>query len=147
MKNGISDRPIANVLAATFVAAAVIAGGGAVAVTASGCPGAQVKGGGSAGFGEQLAERTAAILSAPLTRLGARSIGVETFEIDPNADIARSQVYFGHTFLPNLYGYGNFGLSGQEVGFEAMLTRGVTLQGRLNEDKLYSMFFHFGWDY
>ncbi|MCH9030856.1 MAG: translocation/assembly module TamB domain-containing protein [candidate division Zixibacteria bacterium] len=98
---------------------------------------------------EHAARYGASLITADLSRFGARSIGVETFDIDPNVDLVSSQLTLGLYVLPNLYTYGrsDIGVTGQELGFEAYIGRRLLVQGRRDENDFYFLFLNFGWDY
>ncbi|MCH7878404.1 MAG: translocation/assembly module TamB domain-containing protein [candidate division Zixibacteria bacterium] len=99
--------------------------------------------------GESAVEGAASALSASLTRAGARTIGVETFDINPDLDVERTEVTLGLYLSPQLYTYGksDIGVSGQEVGFEYYIGRHLLLQGRRDEDDHYFFFLHWGLDW
>lgn len=97
------------------------------------------------------AEALANMFSTEISRIGARTIGVETFEIDPDLDLERTEVTLG--FYPGggklyLYGTSDIGISGGEIGFEAYLMRYFQLQGKRDDRQdLYSLFVNFGLDF
>lgn len=111
--------------------------------------GGRLEGGQLRDIGVRAADAAAAFVSANLTRAGARTIGVETFDIDPDLDVQRTKVTLGSYVLPGLYSYGksDIGGTGLELGFEAYISQKIILQGRRDEDNLYSVFFNLGWDY
>ena len=100
-------------------------------------------------LGSRGAEMLANYLSSNLTRAGARSIGVETFEVDPNVDVEQTEVTLGLYVLPGLYTYGksDIAATGQEVGFEYYLGRHLLIQGKRDENDHYFLFLNLGWDY
>ncbi len=100
-------------------------------------------------LGNRGAEMLATYLSSNLTRAGARSIGVETFEIDPSADVEQTEVTLGLYVLPGLYTYGksDIAATGQEVGFEYYLGKHLLIQGKRDENDQYFLFLNLGWDY
>lgn len=82
-----------------------------------------------------------------------RSLGVETFEIDPTYygefDIANTRITVG-SFIGPAYIYGRSTISGsqgQEVGFEARLKRWLQIEGRRDEDELYHVNMKFHWEF
>ncbi len=100
-------------------------------------------------IGRRSAEMIANYLSSNLTRVGARRIGVETFEIDPSVDVEQTEITLGVQVLPSLYTYGksDFSASGQEFGFEYYLGRHLLVQGKRDENDQYFLFLNLGWDY
>lgn len=96
----------------------------------------------------------AGLLASQFSRLGTRSLGVETFEINPGygkgLDAAGTQVTIGAYTLPNLYVFGSsyFDVArGQEVGVEFRLGRHYLFEGRRDENNLYHMNFKLHWEY
>lgn len=77
------------------------------------------------------------------TRRIGRLIGVETFEIDPavggDLNLRTAAVTVGDYVVTNLYAYGRSSSSGLEVGAEYRLRRGLTLEGRRDEENLYHL--------
>ncbi len=105
-------------------------------------------------FQDRLTSATADYLSTEMTKIGSRSLGVETFEIDPvygdKYDPLGTRVTVGFYTNPNLYIYGRSaisGTSGQQVGFEYRLKRFMLLEGRADENDLYQLFVNFYWEY
>lgn len=93
-------------------------------------------------------------LAGQFTRLGTRSFGVETFEVDPSwakgFDPTGTRFTIGAYTLPNLYVFGSSTLSaekGQEVGMEYRLGRHYLFEGRRDEENLYHFNFKFSWEY
>lgn len=94
-------------------------------------------------------------MSSQFGRIGAKTLGVETFEIDPvygdKVTPLGTKLTLGAYALPNLYIYSsqylsdNPGLVG--AGFEYRLRRFLLLEGRGNEGDLYQLFLNFYWDY
>ncbi len=96
------------------------------------------------------------ILSSEFGKIGTRtlrSIGVETFEIDPayeeTFDPLGTRVTLGFYTSPNLYIYGRSSISMEagEAGFEYRLGRLFQMEGRVDENNLYRLFLNFYWDY
>ena len=88
-------------------------------------------------FSDRLAAGVSGYLSSQVTQIGSRTLGVETFEIDPvygnKFDPLGTQLTVGFYTHPNLYVYGRSaisGVSGQEVGFEYRLKRFLLVEGR-----------------
>lgn len=108
----------------------------------------------SSWFQDRITSVTADYLSAQMTKIGSRSLGVETFEIDPvygdKYNPLGTRVTVGFYTNPNLYIYGRTalsGTSGQQVGFEYRLKRFMLLEGRADENDLYRLFVNFYWEY
>ncbi|UCD93862.1 MAG: translocation/assembly module TamB domain-containing protein, partial [Candidatus Zixiibacteriota bacterium] len=87
-------------------------------------------------------------------RIGSRTLGVETFEIDPvygdKFDPLGTRLTLGFYTHPNLYIYGRSAISGeagQGVGFEYRLKRFLLMEGKADEGDLYKLFLNFYWDY
>jgi len=96
------------------------------------------------------------LMSSEVGRIGARTLGVETFEIDPvygdKLYPLGAQVTLGvyTPLLPDLYIYGSSDLSGttgQNVGFEYRLKKFLLMEGRADEGDLYQLYLNFYWDY
>ncbi len=94
------------------------------------------------------------LLANEFSRLGTRTLGVETFEIYP--DVGRSfdplgtRVTIGAYTFPNLYVFGSsyFDINkGQEVGMEYRLGRHYLFEGRRDESNLYHVNFKLHWEY
>jgi len=105
-------------------------------------------------FGDRLASAASGYLSTQFTQIGSRTLGVETFEVDPvygdKFDPLGTQLTVGFYTHPNLYVYGKSaisGVSGKEVGFEYRLKRNLLMEGRLDENYLYNLLLNFYWDY
>ncbi|MBN2226745.1 MAG: translocation/assembly module TamB domain-containing protein [candidate division Zixibacteria bacterium] len=105
-------------------------------------------------FGDRLASAASGYLSTQFTQIGSRTLGVETFEIDPvygdKFDPLGTQLTVGFYTHPNLYVYGKSaisGVSGKEVGFEYRLKRFLLMEGRVDENYLYNLLLNFYWDY
>lgn len=105
-------------------------------------------------FGDRLTAGVSGYLSSQVGRIGARTLGVETFEIDPvygdKFDPLGTRLTLGFYTHPNLYVYGRSTISGeagQEVGFEYRFERFLLMEGRLDEDNLYRLLLNFYWDY
>ena len=83
------------------------------------------------------------LLASQFTRIGTRTLGVETFEIAPGSgkfDPLGARVTIGKYTLPNLYIFGSSSLDvekGQEVGAEYRLGRHYFFEGRRDENNLY----------
>lgn len=110
--------------------------------------------GDSASSNNQLTSGLGTIVAGQLTRLGTRSLGVETFEIDPSFgsgfDAAGTRLTIGAYTLPNLYVFGSsyFDVArGQELGAEFRLGRHAYFEGRRDESNLYHFNFKFHWEY
>lgn len=108
----------------------------------------------SSWFQDRFFSATADYLSTQMTKIGSRSLGVETFEIDPvygdKYDPLGTRVTVGFYTNPNLYIYGRSalsGTSGQQVGFEYRIKRFMLLEGRADENDLYRLFVNFYWEY
>ena len=93
-------------------------------------------------------------LAGQFTRLGTRSFGVETFEVDPGwgkgFDPTGTRFTIGAYTFPNLYVFGSSTLSiekGQEVGMEYRLGRHYLFEGRRDELNLYHFNFKLNWEY
>ncbi|MEE9444000.1 MAG: translocation/assembly module TamB domain-containing protein [candidate division Zixibacteria bacterium] len=94
------------------------------------------------------------LLANQMSRIGTRSLGVETFEINPNYrggfDPSGTQIIIGTYMLPNLYisGSSYFDVNrGQEFGAEIRLGRNYLLEGRRDEANLYHFTFKIHWEY
>ncbi len=110
--------------------------------------------GDSASSNDQFTSGLGTIVAGQLTRLGTRSLGVETFEIDPSYgsgfDAAGTRLTIGAYTLPNLYVFGSsfFDVArGQEVGAEYRVGRHSVFEGRRDESNLYHFSFKFHWEY
>ncbi|UCD16208.1 MAG: translocation/assembly module TamB domain-containing protein [Candidatus Zixiibacteriota bacterium] len=105
-------------------------------------------------FEDRLTAAASGYLSTQFTQIGSRSLGVETFEIDPvygdKFDPLGTRLTVGFYTHPNLYVYGRSaisGVAGKEVGFEYRLKRFLLMEGRLDENNLYHLILNFYWDY
>jgi len=118
----------------------------------------QSSGEGSRGTSERVSDRITSglsgYLSTQFTQIGSRSLGVETFEIDPvygdKFDPLGTRLTVGFYTHPNLYIYGRSaisGVAGQEVGFEYRLKRNLLLEGRRDDEDLYHLILNLYWDY
>ena len=93
------------------------------------------------------------ILAGQFTRVGSRTLGVETFDLTPGGsgfDAAGTRLTIGAYTLPNLYIYGSsyFDVQrGQEVGLEYRLGRHYIFEGLRDEDELYHLNFKLFWEY
>jgi len=94
------------------------------------------------------------LLATQFSRLGTRTLGVETFEIYPDMgptfDPLSTRVTIGAYTFPNLYVFGSsyFDIQrGQEVGMEYRLGRHYLFEGRRDESNLYHLNFKFFWEY
>ncbi len=94
------------------------------------------------------------MLASQVSRFGTRSLGVETFEIDPGLgkgfDPLATRLTIGGYTLPNLYVFGSstFDLQrGQEVGAEFRLGRHYVFEGRRDENNLYHLNLKLNWEY
>lgn len=94
------------------------------------------------------------LLANQVSRIGTRSLGVETFEINPNFaggfDPLGTQLTIGAYTLPNLYVFGSSYVDvdkGQEVGVEYRLSKHYLFEGRRDESNLYHFSFKFYWEY
>lgn len=94
------------------------------------------------------------ILASQFSRLGTRSLGVETFELSPETgkgfDPLATRLTIGAYTLPNLYIFGSSAFDverGQEVGLEYRLGRHYLFEGRRDEKNLYHFNFKFFWEY
>jgi autotransporter translocation and assembly factor TamB len=89
-------------------------------------------------------------ISTQMTQIGSRTLGVETFEIDPvygdKFDPLGTRLTVGLYTHPNLYIYGRSAISGtagQQVGFEYRLKRSLLIEGQADENDLYQLILHF----
>lgn len=94
------------------------------------------------------------MLASQVSRFGTRSLGVETFEIDPGLgrtfDPLATRLTIGTYTLPNLYVFGSstFNLQqGQEVGAEFRLGKHYVFEGRRDEANLYHLNLKLNWEY
>jgi autotransporter translocation and assembly factor TamB len=94
------------------------------------------------------------LLATQFSRLGTRTLGVETFEIYPTGtkgfDPLSTRLTIGAYTLPNLYVFGSsyFDIEkGQEVGLEYRLGRHYLFEGRRDEANLYHFNFRLNWEY
>jgi len=103
---------------------------------------------------DRLTAGLSSFVSSQVGKIGSRTLGVETFEIDPvygdKLDPLGTRLTLGLYTHPNLYIYGRSsisGESGQELGFEYRLRRFLLMEGRADEGNLYRLFLNFYWDY
>jgi autotransporter translocation and assembly factor TamB len=108
----------------------------------------------SQGVGGRLTSGLSGFLSGQVSQIGSRTLGVETFEIDPvygdKFDPLGTKLTLGFYTHPNLYIYGRSAISGtagQEVGFEYRLKRFLLVEGSRDEENLYHLLLNFYWDY
>ena len=98
-------------------------------------------------------ERMTQLLASQVSQIGARRLGIETFEIDPvfqNGDISNTRVTLGFYTFQNLYIYGRSRLDvvqGQEVGFEYRFNKSLIFEGRKDEDELYHLDLKLHWEF
>jgi len=104
--------------------------------------------------GERLTSGISGFLSSQMGQIGSRTLGVETFEIDPvygdKLNPLGTRLTLGFYTHPNLYIYGTSaisGVTGQEVGFEYRFKRFLVMEGRRDEYNLYHLLLNFSWDY
>jgi hypothetical protein len=104
--------------------------------------------------GDRLTAGLSGYVSSQVGRIGSRTLGVETFEIDPvygdKFDPLGTRLTLGFYTHPNLYIYGRSAISGeagQGVGFEYRLKRFLLMEGKADEGDLYQLFLNFYWDY
>ncbi len=110
--------------------------------------------GSSERFSDRLTAGISGYLSTQMTQIGSRTLGVETFEIDPvygnKFDPLGTRLTVGFYTNPNLYIYGRSalsGVSGREVGFEYRLKRFLLLEGSRDDANLYHLLLNLYWDY
>jgi hypothetical protein len=110
--------------------------------------------GNSSQVGGRLASGLSGYLSSQFAQIGSRTLGVETFEIDPvygdKFDPLGTRLTVGFYTHPNLYIYGRSAISsvtGSEVGFEYRLKKFLLIEGRRDENELYHLLLNFYWDY
>ena len=95
------------------------------------------------------------MVGSQMSQIGARRLGLETFEIDPyyydgGIDPLNTRVTVGFYTAPNLYVYGRSALSmrsGQEVGFEYRFSRNWLLEGKGDEEQRYRLSLKLHWEY
>jgi len=94
------------------------------------------------------------LLASQFSKIGTRTLGVETFEIYPDVgggfDPLGTRVTIGAYTFPNLYVFGSsyFDINkGQEVGMEYRLGRHYLFEGRRDESNLYHLNFKLLWEY
>jgi len=116
---------------------------------------------GQADAGEQVREVgqralsvATSLLSTEFGRFGARTLGVETFEIDPvygdKFEPLGTQFTIGKYWTPDIYTYVRSDVlmeSGRGAGFEYRLRKFLMLEGQADEGDLYQLFLNFYWDY
>ncbi len=110
--------------------------------------------GSSSSFSNRIEVGGANLLANQASRIGTRTLGVETFEINPDAaggfNPSGTRVTIGTYTLPNLYIFGSsyFDVNkGQEVGLEYRLSKHYLFEGRRDEFNLYHFSFKFQWEY
>ncbi len=103
---------------------------------------------------DRLTSGISGFLSSQVGQIGSRTLGVETFEIDPvygdKFDPLGTRLTLGFYTHLNLYVYGSSsisGVAGQEVGFEYRLKRFLLMEGRRDEENLYHLLLNFYWDF
>jgi autotransporter translocation and assembly factor TamB len=103
---------------------------------------------------DRLTSGLSGYISSQMAQIGSRTLGVETFEIDPvygdKFDPLGTKLTVGFYTHPNLYIYGRSaisGVAGQEVGFEYRLKRFLLMEGRRDEENFYHLILNFYWDY
>jgi TamB, inner membrane protein subunit of TAM complex len=103
---------------------------------------------------DRLTSGISGFLSGQVAQIGSRTLGVETFEIDPvygdKFNPLGTRLTVGFYTHPNLYVYGRSaisGVAGQEVGFEYRLKRFLIVEGSRDEDNLYHLLLNFYLDY
>jgi len=101
-------------------------------------------------FGSRLGQ----FISSQVSQIGTRTLGVETFEIDPtyegDVDLARTRVTLGVQTTSSLYLYGRTPVTfdrGQEVGFEYRFNRAFLLEGQRDEEELYHLNLKLHWEF
>ncbi|MFH1688188.1 MAG: translocation/assembly module TamB domain-containing protein [bacterium] len=95
------------------------------------------------------------MVGSQISQIGARRLGLETFEIDPyyyggELDPLNTRVTVGFYTAPNLYVYGRSALSlqsGQEVGFEYRFNRNWLLEGKGDEEQRYRLSLKLHWEF
>lgn len=94
------------------------------------------------------------LLASQFSKIGTRTLGVETFEIYPDMaggfDPLGTRVTIGAYTFPNLYIFGSsyFDLNkGQEVGMEYRLGRHYLFEGRRDESNLYHLNLKLHWEF
>jgi hypothetical protein len=94
------------------------------------------------------------LLASQFSKLGTRTLGVETFEIYPDVghgfDPLATRVTIGAYTFPNLYVFGSsyFDINrGQEVGMEYRLDRHILVEGRRDESNLYHLNLKLQWEF
>jgi len=103
-------------------------------------------------MGDRMTAGAAGFLSSQVGRIGSRTLGVETFEIDPiygdKFDALGTKLTVGFYTNPNLYIYGRSTITGMdEAGFEYRMGKLLLMEGKVDEDNLYQLFLNFRWDY
>lgn len=103
---------------------------------------------------DRLKSGISGFLSSQMGQIGSRTLGVETFEIDPvygdKFNPLGTRLTLGFYTHSNLYIYGSSaisGVAGQEVGFEYRLKRFLLMEGRRDEENLYHLLLNFYWDF
>jgi len=105
-------------------------------------------------IGDRLTAGLADYVGSQVGRIGSRTLGVETFEIDPvygdKFDPLGTRLTLGIYTLPNLYIYGRSSISGEtdkEFGIEYRLKKFLLMEGRVAENNLYQLILNFHWNY
>lgn len=105
-------------------------------------------------FSDRITVGGVGLLANQFSRIGTRTLGVETFEINPGYsggfDPSGTRLTIGTYTLPNLYIFGSsyFDVNkGQEVGMEYRLSKHYLFEGRRDEFNLYHFSFKFHWEY
>ncbi len=107
-------------------------------------------------FSDRITVGSVGLAANQLSRLGTRTLGVETFEINPDFDFSGgfdpsgTRLTIGTYTMPNLYIFGSsyFDVNkGQEVGLEYRLSKHYLFEGRRDESNLYHFSFKFHWEY
>ncbi len=104
--------------------------------------------------GERLTTGVSGFLSTQMAQIGSRTLGVETFEIDPvygeKFNPLGTRLTLGFYTHANLYIYGSSaisGVTGQQVGFEYRLKRFLLMEGNRDEENLYHLLLNFHWEF
>jgi autotransporter translocation and assembly factor TamB len=101
-------------------------------------------------WGNRLRFAATGLLFSEVQKIAARTLGLQTLEIDASGNPADAQITVGRYFSPHLYLYGTSPLDagvGQEYGFEYRLNRRLYLEGNRDKQNLYRLNIHFNWDY
>ena len=110
--------------------------------------------GGNPALADRITVGGMGILASEFSKLGTRSLGLETFEINPDVgrgfDPLGTRLTIGTYALPSLYVFGSSYVDvnrGQEVGLEYRLGRHYLFEGRRDEFNLYHVNLKFNWEY